>query len=111
MPGIFELKKNDSDQFSFALMAENGENILRSELYETRPSAQNGIASVQKNSPLDERYERKTASDGRFYFTLKAANHQVIGTSQMYKSADGRDTGIASVKANGPVATLQDSAG
>ena len=109
MPGLYELKKNDSDQFSFALKAENGEVILRSELYETKPSAQNGIASVQKNSPLEERYERKTATDGRFYFTLKAANHQVIGTGQMYKSADARDTGIASVKSHGPSVTVTDS--
>jgi uncharacterized protein YegP (UPF0339 family) len=109
MPGIFELKKNDSDQFSFSLTAESGETILRSELYETKPSAQNGIASVQKNSPSDERYERKVATDGRFYFTLKAANHQVIGTSPMYKSADGRDASIASVKANGATATVKDS--
>ena len=110
MPGIFELKKNDSDQFSFALTAESGETLLRSELYETKPSAQNGMASVQKNSPIDERYERKTASDGRFYFTLKAANHQVIGTSPMYKSADGRDAAIASIKVGGPAATVKDSA-
>jgi uncharacterized protein len=109
MPGLFELNKNDSDQYLFALKAANGETILRSELYETRPSAQNGLASVQKNSPLDERYERKTTSDGRFYFTLNAADHQVIGTSPMYKSTDGRDTGIESVKANGPTTMVKDS--
>ena len=110
MPGSFELKKNESDQFSFALKAGNGEVILRSELYEAKPSAQNGIASVQKNSPLDERYERKTATDGRFYFTLRSANHQVIGTSPMFKSADARDAAIASVKADGPAAAVKDSA-
>lgn len=110
MPGWFELKTNDSSQFSFALKAENGDNILRSELYETKPSAQNGMASVQKNSPLDERYERKVAADGRFYFTLKAGNHQVIGTSPMYKTADARDAGIASVKANGPTETIKEVA-
>ena len=45
----------------------------------------NGIQSVQTNSPVDARYDRKEASDGRPFFNLKAGNHQIIGTSQMYK--------------------------
>ena len=62
---------------------------------------------MQTNSPQDARYERKDASDGRPYFVLKAGNHQVIGTSQMYKDAAGRDKGIESVKANGPTTTVK----
>ena len=75
--------------------------ILRSEQYDSKAAAQNGIASVQKNCAADERFERKDAADGRFYFNLKAGNHQVIGTSQMYKTAASRDAGIESVKTNG----------
>jgi uncharacterized protein YegP (UPF0339 family) len=107
MSGWYELKANDKGQYSFALKAGNGETILRSETYESKASAENGIASVQKNSPLAERYELKTASDGRCYFNLKAGNHQVIGTSQMYKSESGRDNGIASAKTNGPSTTVK----
>lgn len=55
---------------------------------------------------LDERYERLVASDGWPYFNLKAANAQIIGTTQMYASAAARDAGIASVKANGASATV-----
>ena len=101
MAGWYELSSNDKAQFSFVLKAGNGEVVLRSEQYESKAAAENGIASVQKNSPLDERYERKQASDGRPYFNLKAANHQVIGSSQMYQTEAGRENGIASVKANG----------
>lgn len=107
MAACFELRTTDKGQYSFSLKAGNGESILRSETYESKASAENGIASVQKNSPDDARYERKDASDGRFYFTLKAGNHQVIGTSQMYKTAAARDEGIAAVKANGPTATVK----
>ncbi|HIL22294.1 MAG TPA: DUF1508 domain-containing protein, partial [Alcanivorax sp.] len=53
-------------------------------------------------------FERKIAKDERHYFVLKAANHQVIGQSQMYKSADGMENGIASVAANAPTAALVD---
>ncbi len=107
MSGSYELKQNDKAQFSFTLKAGNGEVILRSEQYESKGSAENGIASIQKNSSADERYDRKDATDGRYYFNLKAANHQIIGTSQMYKSAAGRDAGIESVKTNGPSETVK----
>ncbi|MGM9427384.1 YegP family protein [Hydrogenophaga sp. MI9] len=107
MAGWYELGSNDKGQYSFVLKAGNGEVILRSEQYDTKASADNGIRSVQTNSPLDARYDRKEASDGRPFFNLKAANHQVIGTSQMYKDAAGRDNGIESVKTNGPTTTVK----
>jgi uncharacterized protein YegP (UPF0339 family) len=107
MSGWYELKSNAKGQYSFVLKAGNGEVILCSELYESKDSAENGIASVQKNSPLEERYERKEASDGSPYFNLKAANHQVIGTSEMYKSTASRNAGIESVKTNGSSTTIK----
>jgi uncharacterized protein YegP (UPF0339 family) len=107
MAGWYELKSNDNGKFSFVLKAGNAEVILRSEVYESKAAAENGIQSVQTNSPLDARYERKDAADGRPYFNLKAGNHQIIGTSQMYKDAAGRDKGIESVKANGPSTTVK----
>lgn len=109
MAGWFEISKNDKGQFSFVLKAGNAEVILRSETYEAKGSAENGVASVQKNSGNDARYSRETAKDGRTYFNLKAGNHQIIGTSQMYKSEDTRDAGIASVKVNGSTKTIKEA--
>lgn len=108
MAGWYELTKSDKGQFSFVLKAGNNEVVLRSEQYESKATANNGIVSAQTNSPNDARYERKDASDGRPYFNLKAGNHQVIGTSQMYAGASSRDNGIASVKTNGPSTTVKD---
>lgn len=110
MAGWYELKKTGDAQFHFVLKAGNGETILSSETYTAKPAALNGIASVQTNSPAEERYERKTAADGRFHFVLKAANHQVIGSSQLYTTAQARDAGIRSVQTNGPSKDLRDSA-
>jgi uncharacterized protein YegP (UPF0339 family) len=107
MSGWYELSKNAKGQFNFVLKAGNGEAILRSEQYESKSAAENGIASVQKNSPLDDRFDRKDASDGRTYFNLKAGNHQIIGTSQMYGTPAARDGGIDSVKRNGPSTTVK----
>ena len=73
-----------------------------------KASAQNGIASVQKNSPDDARYDRLEAKNGKPYFNLKAANHQIIGTSQFYSGDAARDNGIESVKKNGPSEKIKD---
>ncbi len=111
MAGWYELTKGATDSFSFVLKAGNGEVILRSEQYTSRSAAQNGIASVQKNSGSDELYERKESANGKWYFNLKAANKQVIGTSQLYASSQSRDAGIESVKNNGSSTTVKDPAG
>ena len=109
MEGWFELSKSTDGQFRFVLKAGNAEIILTSELYNAKGSAENGIASVQNNCGSDERFEKKVASNGKHFFNLKAANHQVIGTSQMYATAESRDAGIASVKSNGTTKTVKDN--
>ena len=109
MAGWFELNTSSDGQYRFVLKAGNGEIILTSELYKAKGSAESGIASVQANSGVDDRYEKKEASNGKFHFNLKAANHQVIGTSQMYASTQSRDAGIASVKSNGSSKTIKDN--
>ena len=108
MAGWYELKTTKNGQFMFNLKAGNSEIILTSEQYTTKEAAKNGIASVQKNSPDDARYERKTAKDDSPYFVLKAGNHQVIGQSEMYSSSSAMEKGIASVKKNGPTETIKE---
>lgn len=109
MAGWYELSKSSDGQFRFVLKAGTGDSLLTSELYKAKGSAESGIASVQANSPLDERYERKTASNGKAFFTLRAANHQVVGTSQMYATEAARESDIAHVKADGPSLTVKDN--
>ena len=108
MAGKFELYQDKAGEYRFRLKAGNGEIILVSEGYKQKASAENGIESVRKNSPTDERYERKDTSSGKPMFNLKATNGQVIGTSEAYSSASARDNGIESVKKNAPDAKLDD---
>ena len=106
MAGKFELYSDKAGEFRFRLKAGNGEIILSSEGYKKRASAMNGIESVKKNAANEARYEKKEGSSGKFSFNLKAANGQVIGTSQSYKSESGRDNGVESVKKNAPGAPV-----
>jgi hypothetical protein len=104
----FELYKDKRGEFRFRLTAKNGQNILASEGYNSKSAAKNGIASVQKNAGNADRYEKKTSESGKFSFSLKAGNNQVIGTSQSYASASARDNGIKSVMTNAANADTMD---
>ena len=106
--GKFVISTRKNGEFQFNLKAGNGEIILTSEGYTTKASCLNGIESVKKNAPDDNRYDRKEAKNGKQFFNLKAGNGQIIGSSEMYESAAGRDKGIESVKRNAPDATTDD---
>jgi len=108
MAGKFELYKSGNGEFRFRLVAGNSENILASEGYSAKAGAQGGIESVKKNAPDDNRYDRRVSTNSQYYFVLKAANGEVIGTSQMYASTSGRDGGIESVKRTAPDAPVVD---
>ncbi len=108
MAGTFELKTSSNGKFFFNLLAGNGQIVLTSEMYEAKASALNGVESVKKNAPDAGRFDKLEGGGGKFYFTLKAANHQVIGKSQMYASAATRDAGVESVSANAPGAPTRD---
>ncbi|HNQ72818.1 MAG TPA: YegP family protein [Verrucomicrobiota bacterium] len=47
-------------------------------------------------------YELKNTAAGKPMFNLKAGNHEVILTSEVYESKDAALNGIASVRKNGP---------
>ncbi len=108
MAGKFEIYTDKAGEFRFRLKAGNGQTILASEGYKQRASCENGIASVRTNAPEDGRYERKQTSAGQHMFNLKAANGQVIGTSESYTSTSARENGIESVKKNAPDADVTD---
>ncbi len=108
MSAKFVIKKSTNGQFFFNLKAGIGEPILTSELYTRKDGAETGIASVRVNAPRDERYERKTASNGQHTFVLKAANGETIGRGELYTTTTGRDNGIAAVKRDGPDAGVED---
>lgn len=106
--GKFVISKRSNGEFQFNLLAGNGQVILSSEGYSAKAGCENGIDSVRKNAQDDSRFDRKTSTNGKFYFSLKASNGQIIGSSQMYESESGRDNGISSVKENAPASTVED---
>ncbi|MFV0140000.1 YegP family protein [Empedobacter falsenii] len=97
---MFEIYQDKAGEYRFRLKAKNGQNILASEGYKQKASCENGIESVRKNSQDDSKFELKEETSGKWHFNLKAANGQIIGTSQSYETESGAKNGIASVKTN-----------
>lgn len=106
--GKFVITTRTNGEFQFNLKAGNGQTILASEGYTTKAACNNGIESVKKNAPDDDRYDRLESKNGKPYFNLKAGNGQIIGSSEMYESVASRENGIESVKKNAPDATIDD---
>jgi hypothetical protein len=104
--GKFVITVRKNGEFQFNLKATNGQVILTSEGYTTKNACLNGIESVRKNGPIEDRFEVKVAKNGKPFFNLKASNGQVIGSSQMYASERTMNAGIASVIKNAPEAEI-----
>ena len=96
------------DEFRFRLKADNGETILSSEGYTTKASCLNGIESVKKNAGDPQRFTKSTTPSKMYRFSITAANNQIIGTSQNYKSESGRNNGIESVMKNAGKAEIKE---
>lgn len=107
--GWYDINKAVDGRFYFNLKASNAKTILTSEMYTQKQSAKTGISSVQKNSQVSERFDKRTSISDEPYFVLKAENGEIIGNSEMYSSNQARDTGIASVMENGDTETINDN--
>ncbi|MBE5864386.1 MAG: DUF1508 domain-containing protein [Lachnospiraceae bacterium] len=112
--GKFVIKETKTG-IKFDLKAGNGEVIATSEVYSTEAACKNGIASVTKNAPVaaiedqtvegfatakNPKFEIYTDKGGEYRFRLKAANGQIIATSEGYKAKKSCENGIESVKKN-----------
>lgn len=106
--GYYEIKTAKNGECMFNLKAANHEIILTSETYTSISGLQNGIESVRNNATDKSNFEIKESSNGKFYFVLKAKNHQVIGRSQYYKEKTFALKGVHSVISNAPTKTIKD---
>jgi uncharacterized protein len=101
---VISIAKDDESYFN--LKATNGQTILTSLMYSSKPECFDGIEYVRENCQNDDMYERKLSANNKHFFVLKASDVQIIGKSQMYESEEGMEKGIASVKHNGTSTTV-----
>ena len=104
---IYQSGKNK--EYRFRMKASNGQIILSSEGYKSKNACLNGVDSIKKNAKNPKRYTKSQTSSGAYRFALVAGNKEIIGISQNYKSASGRNNGVKSVMKNAgkaPIAEL-----
>ncbi len=107
--------RETSTGVKFDLKATNGQVIATSEVYSSEASCMNGIKSVVTNAPIanledqtvenfetakNPKFEVYEDKGGEFRFRLKAANGQVIATSEGYKQKTSCLNGVESVRTN-----------
>ncbi|MBN1167702.1 MAG: YegP family protein [Methanospirillaceae archaeon] len=108
MTGKFEVYKDKAGEFRFRLKAGNNQVILTGEGYKSKAGCMKGIESIRKNAADDSRFEVKKDKAEKFRFSLKAANGEIIGQSQGYKSENSCRNGIESVKKNAADAEIKE---
>lgn len=106
--GKFVITTRKNGELQFHLKSDTGHNLLISEGYNARAGCMNGIESVKKNALADRHFDRKTATNGKFYFNLKSSNGQIIGTSDMYPDEAARNNAIDEVKKTAASATTEE---
>lgn len=110
----YRVKQARNGEFYFNVVARNGETLSSSEMYATESSAERGAKSartmVKKLSqptptpaPKKQRFELFRSTTGKTYFRLRAANGEVVLSSQAYTTKAAAQGGIESVRENGVV--------
>ncbi|MCI1245276.1 MAG: YegP family protein [Bacilli bacterium] len=119
--GIFVIDKNEAGLY-FVLMTGNGEVVGSSDEMSSNEECLRGIEDVKKASAaaiIEDRTEKgcdetknpkfviDNAENRRVCWKLQASDGRVILSSKTYLSVKNALKGIASVKRNGPIGTIE----
>ena len=118
------IKGTANGGFKFDLKAGNGEVIASSQTYKSLKACEAGVESVRKNALAHvedqtvenfevlkhPKYELYADKAGEIRFRLKAANGEIIATSEGYKKKASALNGIESVGKNAPDAPVENTA-
>jgi hypothetical protein len=106
MNGKYTVSLVGTSEYHWSLTARNAQTMLSSRIYAAKSGVETGIESCRANSSDEARYERMAANDSRYYFVLRSADGEIIGTSETYYSTRAREQAIALCKESGPSASV-----
>tara|TARA_R110002096_G_scaffold16898_9_gene57921 strand:+ start:39318 stop:40079 length:762 start_codon:yes stop_codon:yes gene_type:complete len=93
----FTTLEGQNGLYYFNLKAANGEIVLQSQAYSSEAAALNATFAVLEAGADKGNYDVKKSADGGGYFNLKAANGEIIGTSEVYYSTSNAKRAVNSV--------------
>lgn len=94
---MIEIIKNTSNDYSFTLKSESGQALLNSVAFLDKETAKEAIRSLKTVLKSRNAFERKTNHNGKFLFSLKNNNGEVVGHSLIYQSEAGMQNGIKNI--------------
>lgn len=97
-PGGFAITRSSDGAWFFETIGARGEIVLMSQAYAQRPSALNGILSVEENGVSLEQYRVKQDAQGNWRFELRAGNNQVIAESQLFRTEEEATAAVKEVR-------------
>lgn len=96
--GFVKFFREDDKRFYFSFN-NSGTTYLRSQGYQNEPGRDNGIDSIIRNSPLDERwFDGYDEEEKYYYYGLKAGNRQEIARSCRFDNKEEMEKSIAWVR-------------
>lgn len=109
MAGKFEVKTTANGKLMYNLKAGNGQIIITSPMFDSRDALDNAIAGARVAAGNDANFERKVASNGEPFFSLRGPAGENLGRSETYSSNAAMENGINSVKNNAPEANVTEA--
>lgn len=88
----------DNNNFTFNLLSNSGQPLLRSVPFWDRSAMEAIIAQLRVLATQPSAFERTTDYNGKFLFVLRDGNGKVIGNSMPYSSEAGMENGIENLK-------------
>lgn len=94
---MIEIKKDTSEDYTFVLRTESGDELLSSIVYSNRIMVEEAVHCLKTVKASRNTIERKTNHSGNFLFSLKDKNGELIGNSKLYLSEAGMENGIKNI--------------
>jgi len=96
--GFVKFFKEDEKRYYFSFNY-SGSTYLRSQGYQNEPGRDNGIDSIVRNSPLDERwFDGYDEEEKYYYYGLKAGNRQEIARSCRFETKEEMEKSFAWIR-------------
>ena len=93
----FTTLEGQNGLYYFNLKASNGEIVLQSQAYSSEAAALNATFAVVEAGADKGNFDVNKSADGGAYFNLKAANGEIVATSEVYYSTSNAKRAVNSV--------------
>lgn len=101
----FDVVFGPTNQIQFKLIDSAGAVVVSSNGYPNKDACFKAIRNIKENARVDQRYEKRTL-EGKFFFTFKAASHEVLAKCGPYDSEADRDKALAVIRSSVEAAVM-----